>query len=240
MTGIAAWSAHKRATDPEWAARYRASRAECERRRRQDPEYRARMNARAKDRYRGTPPETITAASANRQSRRLGAVGRLSRADVAQLWARQPVCLNCGRGRGLDHIVPLARGGSNTPDNIQNLCLVCNQVKHVSDRAPGQIERPPFDGDSEKCRRGHPRVTSMRTSPSGHRYCAPCHRISCGRVPGRNATRRNRMLSDAEVHEIRLMYGQGVPRKQIVALFGSSLSHVYRITQGFRSSEVAS
>ena len=42
-------------------------------------------------------------------------------------------CLRCGtkpaEGLTVDHIVPLALGGSNTIDNIQPLCSTCNGIK---------------------------------------------------------------------------------------------------------------
>ena len=43
-----------------------------------------------------------------------------------------PMCSVCwSRERlTLDHIVPSVRGGPNTPDNLQILCLSCNSAKH--------------------------------------------------------------------------------------------------------------
>jgi hypothetical protein len=43
-------------------------------------------------------------------------------------------CAACGKGEdecrlSIDHIVPLSRGGTNTIENIQILCLPCNQAK---------------------------------------------------------------------------------------------------------------
>lgn len=44
------------------------------------------------------------------------------------------VCLCCGASGKLtaDHVVPLSRGGTNTIDNIQPLCLKCNIKKGMS------------------------------------------------------------------------------------------------------------
>lgn len=66
---------------------------------------------------------------ANEDARRLGQPHRLRLADILDLFSRQPTCLNCGQGRGLDHIQSFATGGLNTPENIQNLCATCNNRK---------------------------------------------------------------------------------------------------------------
>jgi hypothetical protein len=46
------------------------------------------------------------------------------------VWKRdRGVCRCCGTRRGLnfDHIVPVARGGRATADNLRLLCFACNQ-----------------------------------------------------------------------------------------------------------------
>lgn len=84
-------------------------------------------------RWRAKNPDLQAAAAragaANRRAKAAGAAGHISRADVTALWERQPVCLHCGNGRGIDHIVAFRDGGSNTPGNIQNLCRTCNAIK---------------------------------------------------------------------------------------------------------------
>ena len=43
-------------------------------------------------------------------------------------------CLSCGKSDlklTIDHIIPLIKGGKNTIDNIQPLCMECNLKKHV-------------------------------------------------------------------------------------------------------------
>jgi HNH endonuclease len=51
------------------------------------------------------------------------------------VWQRdQGRCVQCGSNEELefDHIVPVARGGSNTERNVQLLCAACNREKGAS------------------------------------------------------------------------------------------------------------
>lgn len=75
------------------------------------------------------------ALTSNARAKSYGAVGRVRYRDVLELWLRQPVCVDCGEGRGVDHVIPLSRGGSNTPDNLATRCLHCNLVKGVREVA---------------------------------------------------------------------------------------------------------
>jgi hypothetical protein len=56
--------------------------------------------------------------------------------DVKLLvWSRDGgVCVRCGANQDLhfDHVIPIARGGSDDPENLQLLCRTCNLAK--SDR----------------------------------------------------------------------------------------------------------
>ena len=69
------------------------------------------------------------AGGANHRAKVAGVPGKLSRSDITALWQRQPTCLHCGIGHGVDHIIALRDGGTNTPDNLQNLCRGCNARK---------------------------------------------------------------------------------------------------------------
>lgn len=57
--------------------------------------------------------------------------------DLNRIWASQSgLCVYCKvaitrETAHLDHIWPLARGGTNWPDNLQFLCALCNRSKHA-------------------------------------------------------------------------------------------------------------
>lgn|GEM_PF-2861523 len=60
----------------------------------------------------------------------------IPKAVQTEVWRRdEGKCTNCGSNENLefDHIIPLARGGSNTARNIQLLCEKCNRAKHANE-----------------------------------------------------------------------------------------------------------
>ncbi len=60
---------------------------------------------------------------------------KFSRAEEKALWKKYGGrCVICERGTDfdegeIDHIIPLAKGGTNDYDNLQWLCLRCNKLK---------------------------------------------------------------------------------------------------------------
>lgn len=87
-------------------------------------------------------PEKHKANDLNYLSRKKGAEGRHTGEDIERIYEEQSGrCVYCnkklGRKYQVDHIMPLARGGTNWPDNIQLLCRktkgACNQRKHARD-----------------------------------------------------------------------------------------------------------
>jgi len=83
--------------------------------------------------------EKTASYRANRRSRELSAEGVHNGANIIEI--RKHQCDRCAccsanvKGSGhIDHIISLARGGSNWPRNLQILCGPCNQSK--SDRDP--------------------------------------------------------------------------------------------------------
>ena len=82
--------------------------------------------------YQAANPEARRIYSHNRRARESG--GRLSKGLAEKLFkAQKGKCACCGLPLGddyhLDHIMPLALGGTNTDDNIQLLRQQCNNQK---------------------------------------------------------------------------------------------------------------
>jgi 5-methylcytosine-specific restriction endonuclease McrA len=82
----------------------------------------------------------VRAIAHTRRHRSAGAVGSFSSEDILAIYAAQEgKCAACAAGLEryhIDHVMPLALGGSNFPSNLQLLCPSCNcskGSKHPSD-----------------------------------------------------------------------------------------------------------
>lgn len=78
------------------------------------------------------------AAQSRIRAIRRGVLGRYSPADVARLFAAQRgLCAYCRKSirhfYHVDHIIPISKGGTNWPRNLQLLCVPCNLHKHAKD-----------------------------------------------------------------------------------------------------------
>lgn len=89
----------------------------------------------ALQRWRASNKDRTLIHATNRKARKSG--GRLSNDIAARLMQAQRGACPCCRadlsttGHHLDHIMPLALGGTNTDDNVQLLCPPCNLSKHA-------------------------------------------------------------------------------------------------------------
>lgn len=86
--------------------------------------------------WRGRNQAAVTIHHANRRARKKAYDGQLSKGLAEKLLKLQRgKCACCGKALGdnyhLDHIIPLALGGTNTDDNIQLLLQRCNSQKHA-------------------------------------------------------------------------------------------------------------
>lgn len=100
--------------------------------------------------YGSSNPEKLLANSRNRRSRKRNAEGKHTAADIRAIFEKQQgLCANCQtklfksgtKKFHVDHIMPLARGGSNWAANLQCLCPACNLskgAKHPDDWAREQ------------------------------------------------------------------------------------------------------
>ena len=96
-------------------------------------------NARAA-RYARSPKGKLNsrAGSLRRYARSRGAEGTYDAEDIQRIGNRQKwKCYWCGKPSKhdfhVDHIVPLAKGGSNSPNNLAIACPPCNRRKNATD-----------------------------------------------------------------------------------------------------------
>ena len=81
-------------------------------------------------------PEQAAASAKAMKARRRGAEGHFTKEDIDNLKEAQKMkCVACEvdlneSGYHVDHIVPIAAGGSNYPENLQLLCPSCNISKN--------------------------------------------------------------------------------------------------------------
>lgn len=102
--------------------------------------YAARNREKVAEKYRrwlAANPEQARAGGHARRARQANAEGRWTKYDIRRQYALQSgVCFWCDAsiagGYHIDHLIPLARGGSNWPHNLVLACPPCNHSKHAS------------------------------------------------------------------------------------------------------------
>lgn len=82
-------------------------------------------------------PEKYRAREQNYRARRLAAPGSFTSWDIHLIMKKQRGgCFYCGERLGreawhIDHFIPLARGGTNYPENLVAACATCNLSKNA-------------------------------------------------------------------------------------------------------------
>lgn len=79
-------------------------------------------------------PESFSISTRKNEAKRRAAEGSFAHRDVMRMFSAQDgKCAACGcdiaAAYEIDHIIPISRGGSNWPMNLQLLCTVCNRSK---------------------------------------------------------------------------------------------------------------
>lgn len=100
-------------------------------------ENRERLSEKHRQHY-AENPEIYAALSSKRRAIKRGAGGSYKASDVSSILdSQRSKCASClkklSSGYHVDHIMPLARGGTNDKYNLQILCPSCNLSKHAKD-----------------------------------------------------------------------------------------------------------
>jgi 5-methylcytosine-specific restriction endonuclease McrA len=132
-------SRKSRAAHPEPSRRWRAANPEKVRERNRNRYYaNTEKVLEISRKWKESNPDKVKASAHRRRARLLNAPGSHTAGDIAaQHDSQQGRCAYCkievGKTWHLDHVMPISRGGSNGPENLQILCPSCNLRKGAKD-----------------------------------------------------------------------------------------------------------
>jgi 5-methylcytosine-specific restriction endonuclease McrA len=130
--------AHLKATSPETLSRKKAA---------EHLKNQGKNNERTR-KWKVANPDKVQASNSKRRAVALGAGGSHTAADISDIFRLQNRrCAYCKvdlsragkRGRHVDHVLPLTKGGHDGRSNLQILCQRCNNRKHA--KRPEQFAR---------------------------------------------------------------------------------------------------
>mgnify|MGYP000388460238 CR=1 FL=1 len=131
-------SVERRTADP--ARKRELNRLSEQKRREAKRELYRASHARWKSANRDAYARSVNVHTNRRRARKLGVGGKYTWEDKRALYiAQDGICAHCWTPMfwdeaTVDHIIPLSRGGDNSPDNLQLLCGIklncCNGRKH--------------------------------------------------------------------------------------------------------------
>lgn len=129
-------------------------------------EYQRRYRQAHREKRAAEHPDYDRVSHANQRAARYGVSERITVHDVRKVMAIGK-CEYCGSTEllGIDHVIPLHAGGSNTLDNLVCCCRSCNASKGRADR-PGKWAQ-----EYDAC----VRCGSQSSKHAGHGLCNACY-----------------------------------------------------------------
>lgn len=155
-----------------------------------DEQYRKSWNIRRRQRYKLDEAYRLKMLSLNHNRRAtLNASGIISESDwLSILKYYNNACAYCGSTKALeqDHIIPLSKGGRNTPDNLVPACASCNRSKGARDLLDWYSESVHFSVERFNKIIGRSGVMNINiTQPDFNKICPAC--LGSGKIKAMQA-----------------------------------------------------
>lgn len=123
----------KHRQDPEFVQREREGQRGRNKLRRQDEEYKQKENEYRRNRRKDNPEYRAKEQSREHNRRALTKEGYTPEEwiDLCNRYGNRCLCCKEQKPLTVDHVLPISKGGTNTIDNLQPLCLSCNSRKQA-------------------------------------------------------------------------------------------------------------